>query len=78
MFSKNSILTASAAVLSVASAEQWVLDSSTQAQQIVGVGAWSQGNDVGGKSLFFFFTGSVSVLSVICDGIVELVYALLK
>jgi hypothetical protein len=52
MFSKNNMLTvatAAAVSLSVASAEKWVLDSSTQAQQIIGVGAWSQGNDIAGS-----------------------------
>lgn len=50
MFSKNSILTTAALTLSAASAEQWVLDSSTQAQQIIGVGAWSPGNDIAAAS----------------------------
>lgn len=58
MSSKNSVLT-TVAVLSMSAiasaAEKWVLDSSTQAQQIIGVGAWSQGNDIAGERL-------------ICDG----------
>jgi hypothetical protein len=44
----NKFLVSSLAI--AASAQEWTIDSSTTAQQIIGVGAWSQGNDVAAAS----------------------------
>ena len=48
--STTSLLVSVSSLLGVASAAEWTIDTSTAAQQIIGVGAWNEQNDIAAAS----------------------------